>query len=209
MKKLFLLITVIVMLLSLCACGDVAEVVGEIKPTTQKELYKMGLDIVATMREMVESEEYREIIGAKSLGDVKDVVVTDDYDKPKAVYSIDEPDTEEILALSLGNSDNELWDSLSDNLQNQLETRINFSSTVSAINSSKGTNNIAVSSLYMAQTELDTLNIDDTEIFLYTFEKGTPVVVIFNELGYATGQFAFVDDVKEFEKFKCEIKEIK
>ncbi len=209
MKKLFLLVTVIVMLFSLSACGDVEEIVGEIKPTTDKELYEMGLDIVATMREMAESDDYGKIVGAATLPNSKDILVTDDYDTPKTVYSIDVPDTEEILALSLGQSERELWDSLSDNLQEQLETRISFSSVVSVINSSKGTDKLAISSVYMSQTELDSLNIDDTKIFVYTFEKGTPVVVIFNELGYATGQFAFADDATEFEKYNCKITEVR
>lgn len=208
-------IAVVVSLVALVLVGCHAEEDTDRKKlTNDRQLYSMGLDVISVMDEMMQSDSYGEIMGASGVQDTLEMVDTNDYDSPLAVYSITMPDTEELLKLAI-NNDMDLWQDLSEKLKEQVENRVSFSVLVSLLNGRSGSKNIAFSSLYMAFVKNEKLKLKETKIFLYVFEEGTPIVVTFSESGTIQGQFLFLENVKTlsdvrevFEAFDCSVSRV-
>ena len=215
LKKLISLLISACMLFCLVGCDNGTQsnnIESSITKTSSKnDLYSMGLEITKIMNEMVQSEEFASIMGVSDFSDVIKIVDTNDYDSPIAIYSIEMPKIKDLFAL-FNVSEMDVWSSLSNNLQKQLENRINFGSIISIINSQHGSSELAFSSSYIASDYFDTLNVDKQIIYLYVFEKGTPIVVTFSKKGYVSGQFLFssnmnsLSDVRSvFEPYQCAV----
>ena len=117
MKKITLFFLSLCLLLPLSSCGKKGSA------SSEKDLYKAGLDLIDTMSEMLGSEEYAKISGlSDSVLSVAERLDTGDYDDPVAVYQIELPDIEEYFE-SLEDYDEDLWDDLSSNLKKQFENR--------------------------------------------------------------------------------------
>lgn len=214
MKKTFrfysilLLIMVLTVLVSGCTRSD-----GD-------DLYDRGLEVAEIMDGIVKSESYcRLLSGSDSIDEFrKQKLVADDYDSPTHVYSITVPSADELLG-TMGEDSTELYNELSDLLKEQIDKRIGFNYIINTINAKEGgTTMIAASSLYNAVTSFDNVSLSDDIAYLYVFEDGMPIIVVFtageNGVG-ANGYFMFkselsdISDVKElFEPFGCEVNRI-
>ncbi len=186
---------------------------GYKKPSTERELYDAGMRLVATMEEMVKSDDYATILSIGTLASVRETVAAGNYDSPTAVYRITPPTTEEIAEMTIGyNPDSDLWNRLSDTLKKQLEKKASFTSILGHINGGQGTEKLAFSSLY---TATGTAQAEEQAVLLYVFESGTPIVVQFTDSGAMQGQFCFWEkadtpsDVKTlFAYYNCSVETI-
>ena len=206
MKRTTLLFSLIYLALILSGCGT-----SEKKESQDIDLYHAGLDIISTMEEMIQSEEYSDIIGTNDVEELLKTVDTNDYDSPIAVYSISMPEITDLLRIT-DDYDADQWNRLSDNLKEQIERKLSFSTIVSMINAQQGAQKIAFSSVYIAFDEDENIKVDDTTIYLYVFEKGIPIAITFSESGSINGQFVFLEDIDTlsnaratFEKYKCSV----
>lgn len=209
MKKIILFSLALLFLFSVSACAT-----SEDKESTERELYKIGLDLISVMDEMVGSAEYADIMATGSVNQLAASVDTNDYDSPVAVYRITLPKSDKFVKLA-GNFDEDRWNSLSKNLQKQIENRFTFSAIANIINSSFGSTNLAFSSMYTAYEENKGINIKRTTVFLYIFEEGTPIAVTFSKSGGVNGQFVFLDGIESlsdartvFEPLDCSVKRV-
>ena len=202
MKRFLLLITALSLLTGLAACGK-----AEPKASSATELYEAGLELISVMEEMIQSQEYAAIMGSPSIDSMATDADTGDYDSPIAVYQISMPNITAYLKRT--NAQNmELLNSLSRNLRKQVENRFSFSVMINYINSTKGNNAIAFSSIYVATDKNDDLRIDEPTVLLYIFEEGIPIAVSFSEYGAMHGQFVFLEDNFNYSTLKAFFKEL-
>lgn len=207
MKKISIIIFAFLLILVIAACGK------DSVSQNKEDLYDLGIEVTKTMQEMVYSDDY---ISAFSTVEFEDEIVkfkATDYDSPVAVYSLEMPNTKDILS-KVGNP--EFYDKLSNNLKEQLDNRISFSSIISLINARSGTNTIALCSILTATKYDEDIKLDKDIAYLYVFEKGVPIVVTFTKTGNANGQFFLLNDSNSYEdiseilgKYSCKVKKIK
>lgn len=204
MKRIVFIILSFLMILNFAGCSD----------SQNKELYRVGLDLISVMDEMIGSEEYSEMIGGKSFKSLVQTVDTGDYNLPIGVYRIDLPEAQELLKL-LKVSDLEDWNRLSENLKKQIENKVSFSAIISILNAKKGSEYVAFSSVYTAMDKNTKFKIEKPVVLLYVFEKGEPIAVTFSETGSVSGQFLFLDEIKSdseikefFKEYKCSVSKI-
>ena len=167
------------------------------------------------MQEMVYSDEYISLYASIEFEDEIVKFQATDYDSPIAVYSVEIPSAKDVL-LKLGSKNIDDYDKLSDNLKEQLDHRVSFSSIVSSINVQSGTDTMALCSLLTATKYDKDIELDKSIAYLYVFEKGIPIVVTFTKSGYANGQFVLLSDNKSYEdiseifnKYSCKVDKIK
>ncbi|MBR4868298.1 MAG: hypothetical protein IKU10_03995, partial [Clostridia bacterium] len=205
-----LFFSVVCIVLSLSACGTSVK-----KDSQDIDLYHTGLDMISIMEEMIQSEEYADIIGANDVEELLAAVDTNDYDSPIAVYSISMPEITDLLKIA-ADEDGEQWNRLSDNLKKQIEDRLSFSTIVNMINDQQGgAKIISFSSIYTAFDKNKNIKVDDTTVYLYVFAEGTPIAITFSESGGVNGQFVFLEDIDTlskartaFEKYQCTVTKV-
>lgn len=167
---------------------------GNHKKATDQELYYVGLDLIQTIEEMIKSEEYTSLlISGHNFSSLLEKARTNDYDSPVAVYSVTPPDIEELLAFLC--EDMKLWYRLSDNLQQQIKSRISFDMIIDIINADQGAEPIVFSSTYSASKIVEELSIDENKAFIYVFEESIPIAVSFSKYGGVVGRFVFLENV--------------
>lgn len=206
MKKIALLFSLIYLMLTLSGCGTFVK-----KDSQNIDLYHAGLDMISTMEEMIQSEEYADIMGFIGEDELLEMVDTNDYDSPIAVYCISMPEITDLLKIA-DDFVTDQWNRLSDNLKEQIEKRLSFSTIVSMINTHKGSKILAFSSCYIAFGENENIKVDDTKIYLYVFEEGIPIAITFSESGSIIAQFVFLEDIDTlsnardaFEEYGCSV----
>lgn len=221
-KKLISLLISVCMLFALVGCNNIehssnGEHESNNEFSSEKDLYNIGLEITKIMNDMVRSEEYASFLnGDRNFPDVIDVVNTNDYDSPTSVYSIEMSNSKDLLLEKLlTDEEKAAWNNLPNNLRKQFENKISFSSIISVINGQNGSQKIHFSSSYIAFEKFESLNIKEKMIYLYVFEKGTPIVVTFSESGYAQGQFLFLNtdnnlsEIRNaFEPYQCSVQRV-
>lgn len=180
---------------------------------TKLSLYKKGLEITAIMEEMLDCQAFSKLYQTTDFSDILAAVDTNDYQSPKAIYSITAPSAEDMLAL-LGMG-TEWWDGLSDTMKEQIDNRVSVQSIISTINGRAGTDKIAFSSVYFASKNYDAIDIQEEIVYLYTFEQGTPIAVIFDPNGTVSGYFVFADELNTladvqglFAQSDCTVEEV-
>lgn len=192
-RKLICTLMVLVMAVSLSACGGN----GTIGSTaSDKSLYEQGLAVVSLMAEAAQSEEY---VGAYTgnpeiMGIIQNVG-NGDYTTPKAVYSI--AVNEEILLAMLGL---ENLDGISAELKDTLLSRT-FGSLITQINGYAGVNNLAASSVLTLGKSFVDSSLTEDVIYIYTYENALPVAVTFSvgENGAVSAGGNFI----MYEEFAC------
>lgn len=204
MKRFGILILVVLLAFAMIGCGK------EHNAQNEDALYDLGIEVAKTMQEMVYSQEYISLYTSVEFEEEIVRFQATDYHAPIAVYEVDTPDTEDVLSkLGIGSADD--YDKLSDNLKEQLDHRVSFSSIISAINAQSGTDAMALCSLLTATKRDKEIVLEESVVYLYVFEKGVPIAVTFTESGYANGQFVLLnDDVSEiFDCYSCKVKKIR
>lgn len=182
---------------------------------SKRELYTMGMDLIGTMEEMVESEEYAQLLGTAGMHTAIEQVSDCDLDAPLAVYEITPPEPEKLIKQMADNDFQEVWEDMSPALQEQVKNRFSFSTLVTAHNGRMGSSYMAFCATYTASQKMPQLTVDEAKVFVYVFEDGINVVVTFGETGYANGQFLFLeglddpDDAEDtFREMKCKVERI-
>ncbi len=218
---------------SLAACGNgnnASDTQKEQETETQntassvnddKSLYDHGMDVVALMEEMVQSDYYIDIMaGSTEIKAMVDNIAQGDYTSPKAVYSVSVPSFDKLLALL--DEDFSRMSELSEELQAQLNNR-SSSTFINQINARAGMVELATTSSLIAGK----LFVSDTPVenvfYLYTFESGYPIAIVFQQgedgATSASGSFLLseilstetADDIEEFFRdiyMTCTVEEI-
>ena len=209
MKKFSIVIFVFLLVLAMTACGK------SHNSHYEEVLFDLGIEVTKTMQEMVYSDEYISLYTAIEFEDEIVKFQAMDYDSPIAVYSVEIPNAKDILS-KLGIENIEEYDKLSDNLKEQLDHKVSFSSIISSINAQSGTNTMALCSLLTATKDDKDVELDKSIAYLYVFEEGIPIAVTFTKSGYANGQFLLLNDSNSYEDiseifntYSCEVDKIK
>lgn len=190
----------------LCACNNTPD------------LYQKGVEITTIMGEMIESELYVEIM-CPSHVDLT-LVKAKDYDTPTRVYKISVPSYDTIIQKMVTDETKiDDFNELPDNLKEQIENKFSFPVITNLINSKSGSNGFVISSTFIARNTYNG-KIPSSVAYLYTFETGKPIVVLFAPFGdkqfTASGNFIFAEnlsslsEVRElFEPFGCFVENVK
>ncbi len=211
-KSIFIVL-VLGMVLLFGAC-DNAE-----KNSSDKSLYEHGLDLIALLEEIAESEAYLEIYtnASSDMYEIISTVAEGDYTDPKAVYQITISDDMLLKILEVANTD---INGLSDTLKEYVKSRAQ-NSIVSIINNTGGAYMVAASSICTAGKTFVSDEQVGNVIYLYTYEDAVPAIVTFREgengAVSASGSFIFYEDFKTdteqkieqfFAELEIEVKEI-
>ena len=192
-KRIMNMLVVIIMIISLCACGGTDTSGGN---TSDKSVYDQGLDVISLMAEAAYTEEYvAAYTGNPEIMEIIQNIGAGDYTTPKAVYSLSVSD--EILLSMLGL---ENLSSISAELKDNLLSR-SVGSLITQINGYAGVNNLAASSvLTLGKTFVDS-SVTEDMIYIYTFENALPVAVTFTvgENGSVSAGGNFI----MYEEFTC------
>ncbi|MBE6571262.1 MAG: hypothetical protein E7656_03305 [Ruminococcaceae bacterium] len=183
MKKICLFLAIIMLALPFAGCS-----------AKNVDLYKEGLSVASIMHEMVNSEEYADMMGVPNLlEDVTERVKELDFSKPESVYKLSLPTSEELVK-NMGIADTYGWDNIPDTLKTQIENRVGFSTVANMINSTMGQEYIAFCSLYSAVVKNEAISAKEPVTYLYVFNAGIGVAVTFTD-GLAQGTFLFEKDL--------------
>ncbi|MDE7218494.1 MAG: hypothetical protein K2O45_02570 [Oscillospiraceae bacterium] len=171
-----------VLLVLLAACGGPAEV---------KSPYEQGLELVSLLEEMANNEVYITSLAADTnIYSILRQAGQGDFSQPEAVYRIT---VSADAVLNLAEMD---LSGMSASLQENLKSRAN-TAIFSQINSLGGVETLAAASVCTAQKVFVSQELEEDEIYLYTYEDAVPVAVSFTpgEDGAvsATGMFVLYD----------------
>ena len=165
-KKSMLLVMMLLIALSGCAAPG----------NSGKSLYEHGMDVIALMEEMVDSSSYGSLMsGAAEIEQMRQTLAAGDYTAPQAVYEIEVPTLGDMLAYAESDA---VTESFSDSLKKLLDNR-SVASLVNLINSRNGTAALATSSVYTAAKTFVNSETKESTIYLYTFQNGNPIAVVF------------------------------
>lgn len=186
MNKKRMILLAMMLLIALSGCAGLGN--------SGKSLYEHGMDVIALMEEMVDSSSYGSLMsGAAEIEQMRQALATGDYAAPQAVYEIEVPTMGDILAYA--ESEN-VTESFSDSLKKLLDNR-SAASLVNLINSRSGTAALATSSVYTAAKTFVSSETKENTIYLYTFQNGNPIAVVFttgeDSTVTATGTFLMAD----------------
>ena len=185
MKKKFIVILTVIMILSLIACGTKKE---------QVSIYEQGLEVVALMDEMVDSQSYVQMFtGNMQISEVIQSNTSGDYSEPLVVYEV-VLQNDNFLGL-LGND--ETQESMSDELKEIINKKIN-ASVITQLNAYGGSENLAASTICTAGISFVNNEVKEDIIYIYVYENTAPVAVMFlqegNDIVSANGTFMFGEE---------------
>ena len=136
-------------------------------------LKECGEKIIPLMAEMLVSDAYKELYDfslTDAHNEVIEIICKGDYSKASQVYELLIP--EEILISEVAKGD------YSEELYNYLYLS-QSSSLATFINRHSGNEALIVSSIFSAQKIFANGNIDEIKTYLYVFENGNPILMIF------------------------------
>ena len=180
------------------------------------DLYQKGVEVTTLMGEIVNSKQYLKLIG--SMEDKIDLVKAKDYDSPTRVYQLSIPSFD-ILCQKFKTMDTSSFDELPDNLKEQIKAKFNFYLVLNNINNQYPDWDALVISSVLTADKTYNGKISSSTAYLYTFETGKPIVVVFEPFGdkqfTAKGYFIFADDVSTlsnvreiFEQYGCSVENV-
>ena len=169
-RRVFELAMTFVLVLSLCACGDQSG-----NTTTNKTLLEHGLDVIATMDEMADSDEYISFYsGNKEMAEIVKEIGKGDHSAPVAVYKI----TVDEKAMGA-------WDmlsgleGLSENLKTAMRQKAFGAALITQINAQNGATTLAATTICTAGKTFVSTEGDGDAIYLYVYENACPAAVSF------------------------------
>ena len=146
------------------------------------------------MGEIAGNEAYLSAFGRpETWTEVREAADTGDYDQPTAVYSVRLEDAEGYVREMFAADDEtrELWENLPEELTQQLLYRVTPATFCNMANGRAGVASISFASAATAMIRNSELTGDETASYLYTFDKGIPILVSFGYHG-ASGMFVFI-----------------
>ena len=186
MKKRISIIFMAVMIFGMTACGTKKE---------QVSLYEQGLEVVALMDEMADSQSYVQMFtGNTQISELIQSNTNGDYSKPQAVYEVVlQKDNYQGL---LGNED--IQATMSDELKGIISKKIN-ASVITQLNAYGGSENLAASTICTTGVSFVNSEVKEDVIYIYVYENTAPVAVIFlqegNDIVSANGTFLFGEEL--------------
>ena len=203
-KCILVMAMTIITMLMLSGCGE--------EQSGGKSLREHGMDLVRIMEEMVKNDNYGKLVGGdnSSLEEIRIQLAAGDYASPEAVYEMSVPSVQSVLALA---DESEGSYDFSDALNRQLDNK-GASVLVNQLNAMKGTAALACSSLYTAGKAFVSNELSENTIYVYTFENGYPVAVVFtageDHAVTAQGTFILWEDIEgeAFESLQNLLKEL-
>lgn len=192
MKKLLTLCLAAAFLFT--ACGTKKE----------KSLYVQGLELIALMGEMAQSDAYFSMYSTvpevkAQMDKVARAAEAGIYQNPKAVYQITaDPDGLMELLKNTSGADAD-FDRMPPELKAYAQSRL-FSSCASILNSTAGMESIAASSIYTCSKSFVCHEASEDTAYLYTYEDACPVLVTFsageNYAVNASGTYILNEDME-------------
>ena len=186
MKKTICILCALTVLAALCGTASCEQ--------TGPDLYHIGLEVTGLMGEIAGNEAYLSAFGRpETWTEVREAADTGDYDQPTAVYSVRLEDAEGYVREMFAADDEtrELWENLPEELTQQLLYRVTPATFCNMANARAGTASISFASAATAVIRNSELTGDETASYLYTFDKGIPILVSFGYHG-ASGMFVFI-----------------
>ena len=186
MKKRIIIIFMAVMIFGMTACGAKKE---------QISLYEQGLEVVALMEEMADSQSYVQMFtGNTQIRELIQSNANGDYSKPQAVYEVVlQKDNYQGL---LGNE--EIQETMSDELKGIIRKKVN-ASVITQLNAYGGSENLAASTICTTEVSFVNGEVKEDVIYIYVYENTAPVAVIFlqegNDIVSANGTFLFAEEL--------------
>lgn len=201
MKKRSLIFFMIFMLLGtfLGGCGNSSKENPAVAGT-DKSIYEHGLDLIALMEAMVQSEVYSDMMTSSGeISALAEEMRSGDYTVPEKVFVISIPEDCLEMLLSAWGEEKELREELPAPLYDSLNKKIT-TAFVNQFNAQSGATYLALSSIYTASKTFVSTELEKDVIYLYTFENGYPIFVTFvkGEGGAvaATGGFLMNQDIE-------------
>ncbi len=178
MKKIISLLLVVFSLFSFSSC------------TQQVDVYKESMNITSIMELKASSEDFWQlnISGTpQSFEEERKIFMANDYDRPIRCYRISQPDPETVKQIFLfpEDGDKELFDSLPDALKeeykNYNDTATLFSTVFQRVQFSSPSSHSMGLSICRTLRILPNAKIDAPVAYLYIFETGKPIAVLFTQ----------------------------
>ena len=187
MKKKFIVILTVIMILSVTACGTRKE---------QDSIYEQGLEVVALMDEMADSQSYVQMFtGNNQISEVIQSNTNGDYSEPVKVYEVV---LQNDNSLGLLRND-ETQESMSDKLKEIISKKVN-ASVITQLNAHGGSENLAASTICTAEISFVNNEVKEDVIYIYVYENTAPVAVVFsqegNDIVSANGTFMFGEEFR-------------
>ena len=174
MKKSMIALTMaFALVLTLCACGG-----QNGNTTSSKTLLEHGLDVIATMDEMADSDEYINFYTAsKEMAEIVKDIGKGDHSTPTAVYKItiakeamDAMDAWDMLSGLEG---------LSESLKTAMRQKAFGAALITQINAQNGATTLAATTVCSAGKTFVSTEEDGDAIYLYVYENACPAAVSF------------------------------
>ena len=175
------------MILSVTACGTRKE---------QDSIYEQGLEVVALMDEMADSQSYVQMFtGNNQISEVIQSNTNGDYSEPVKVYEVV---LQNDNSLGLLRND-ETQESMSDKLKEIISKKVN-ASVITQLNAHGGSENLAASTICTAEISFVNNEVKEDVIYIYVYENTAPVAVMFsqegNDIVSANGTFMFGEEFR-------------
>ena len=169
-KRILALAMTFALVISLGACGGDSG-----KTSGGKTLLEHGLEVVATMDEMANSDEYISFYsGNKEMAEIVKEIGNGDHSAPVAVYKIT------VDEKSMG-----AWDmlsgleGLSENLKTAMRQKAFGAALITQINAQNGATTLAATTICTAGKTFVSTEGDGDAIYLYVYENACPAAVSF------------------------------
>lgn len=191
MKKRISIIFMAVMIFGMTACGTKKE---------QVSLYEQGLEVVALMDEMADSQSYVQMFtGNTQISELIQSNTNGDYSKPQVVYEVMlQKDNYQGLL-----ENEETQTTMSDELKGIISKKVN-ASVITQLNAYGGSENLAASTICTAGISFVNNEVKEDVIYIYVYENTAPVAVIFlkegNDIVSANGTFMFGEELANLTK---------
>ncbi len=211
-KKIYICALILLMsIFAMTACGK----------KDDKSLYEHGLDLVDTIVEAAEVEEYWEAMGIRGENFLEQIenITSGKYKEPKKVYAL--TISHDGLSNMLEEMDLDV-DELSEDLQNLIGNRM-FGSLANQVNAQSGSESLVVSSVLNATKTFVCDKLESNCMYIYLYKKGTPIAVTFikGEDGSVSASATFLmaeslgedleealEDIDIFDELGIEIEEV-
>lgn len=161
---------VISAILLLGACNDTKN-----ENTADKSLYEHGLEVISSMVEMANSQQYLSLYSdSANVLDLISAAGAGDFSKPAALYKITSSDSSGTIL------DFIQTDELSETLKKHIKSRM-LSVIATQINAMGGSEALSASSLCISEKLFVSNELEENEIYLYTYKDAVPVAVTFTK----------------------------
>ena len=186
MKKRIIIILTAVIIFGMTACGTKKE---------QVSLYEQGLEVVALMDEMADSQSYVQMFtGNTQISELIQSNTNGDYSKPQVVYEVMlQKDNYQGLL-----ENEETQTTMSDELKGIISKKVN-ASVITQLNAYGGSENLAASTICTAGVSFVNSEVKEDVIYIYVYENTAPVAITFlqegNDIVSANGTFLFGEEL--------------